>query len=96
MAKNVRVIAVLAALNLGFRKNSIRSMGCSKRRSHQMNATDRTAAMANNPRISPSVQPRSGASMIPYTRVTRAAIDRPAPTGSSGVALGSLDSGTSG
>jgi hypothetical protein len=58
-------MAPLAALKRGLRKNSIGSIGCWRRRSHQMNATDRTAAAAKAARMTGSVQPCSGAWMIP-------------------------------
>jgi hypothetical protein len=58
-------MAPLAALKRGLAKNTIGSIGCPTRRSHQMNATERTAAVAKAPRIRGSVQPSAGAWMIP-------------------------------
>ncbi len=63
-AKNVIVIPVLAALNLGFLKKRTSSIGWSVVRCHHRNVPSRTAANANDPMVVASVQPFDGASMI--------------------------------
>ena len=93
-AKNTSVIDTLAAVKRGSSKNWICSMGCSARSSHQMKMPSRTAAMPSAVKVEIEVHPCEGASMMPYTRATSPAIDSAAPTGSSGVAAGSRDSGT--
>ena len=71
------------------------SIGSRTRSSHAPNAASRTAATPKAARISPSVQPRAGASMIAHTSVVRPAIESAKPPTSSRGADGSFDSGTS-
>src|SRR5262245_52501249 len=65
--KNTNVTAADAAENLGFLKNVTSSIGWSERASHTMNTASNTTPIANAPRITGSVQPRFGPSMIPYS-----------------------------
>src|SRR5205814_9222574 len=93
-AKNVMVIAPLAALNLGFLKKLRSSIGLDVLRSHRRNAARTTPPMVKPRRIGPWVQPCDGASMIAHSSAVIPAIDRTAPIGSSFDAAGSFDSGT--
>ena len=56
---------MFAAVNRGFLKNSRFSIGWSLRRSQTTKVTSTTAEIANEVRISGSLQPFDGASMIP-------------------------------
>jgi hypothetical protein len=62
--KKVIISAALAALNRGLRKRATSSIGARMRRSCAMKAASRTKAIAKPAMLRPSVQPRSGASMI--------------------------------
>ena len=88
------VIAPLAALNRGFSKKCMSSIGVGVRTSHTKNAIKITAPTANAVRISGLVQPCDGASITPQSSDVMPAMDKPAPTGSSLGADGSFDSGT--
>jgi hypothetical protein len=79
-AKNTSVTLTLAALNRALAKKRTSSMGSSTRRSQSTNATIAPTATAKPARMSGSVHPLLGASMIDATRATRATIDNPAPT----------------
>ena len=57
MAKNVSVMAELAALNRGLRKNRMSSIGWSVCSSQRTKAARSTAAMANPISVTGSVQP---------------------------------------
>ena len=85
---------MLAALNRGLAKKWTSSMGWSVRSSQAMNPPMNAAAAAKAARVVPSVQPRTGASMMAHTRMTSPTIESSAPMGSSPRGEGSLDSGT--
>ena len=87
------MIAPLAALNRGFSKKRMSSIGCGVCSSQAKNATSRTMPMAKPARIGVDVQPLPGASMIAHSSEPSAAIDRTAPSGSSAACSGSRDSG---
>jgi hypothetical protein len=69
-------------------------MGWSLRTSQAAKAASNNIPPANGARVLGLVQPCSGASMIPYSRTTRPAVDSAAPTGSGRGAVGSLEVGT--
>jgi len=71
------------------------SIGWSVWRSHRPKPTSVTRPRASAPRMTGSVQPSDGASMMAYSRPVRPTIDSTAPTGSSFGADGSLDVGMS-
>ena len=65
MAKNVRVIALLAAVKRGFWKNRMSSIGVGVCSSQVMNDARAMTPTANPPTTSGSVQPFAGPSMMP-------------------------------
>src|SRR5581483_2843169 len=93
-AKNATVIAPLAALNRGFWKKCMFSIGLGLLSSQIMKATSTIAPMKKPVRISGAVQPCDGASMIAHRNAVNPTIDSSAPSGSSLGAAGSRDSGT--
>ena len=93
-AKNTNVIERLAALKRRLRNTLRSSIGCVVRRSQATKAARIAAPRPNAPRIVPSVQPRSGASMSPHTNAVSPAIESAAPRMSSRGCDGSRDSGT--
>ncbi len=93
-AKNTRAMEPLAALKRGSRKKATSSMGSSTRRSHTAKAASSTAARAKVPKVTGSVQPCWGPSMMAHSSAPIPAIDSPAPTMSSRGAAGSRDSGS--
>ena len=93
MAKKVRVMPALAALNRGLRKNPKSSIGWSQCNSHQAKPTSRMAAITKTPTVIGSVQPWRGASMMAKSRAPSPVIESTAPSGSNRGAAGSLESG---
>ena len=83
-----------AAVKRGFLKKVTSNIGSAECSSWTANRVRSTAAAAKQPRMTPSVHPRPGASMRPKTSVTSPAIDRTAPSGSSLGADGSLERGS--
>ncbi len=89
------MIDALAALKRALRNTERSSIGSSTRRSQRPNSARIAAPPPNAPRITASVQPRSGASIRPQTTAVSPATDSAAPTQSSRGFDGSRDSGTS-
>ena len=94
MAKNVRVMAMLAAVKRRSLKNRTSSIGLEHLSSHTTKAP-----MTTRPRprgtITPGVpQPLDGASMIAHSTDTNPTIDRAAPIGSRRGASASFDDGS--
>src|SRR5436305_1715251 len=93
-AKNVSVIAWLAAVKRGLRKNPTSSIGWSLCSSQAANPPRTAKATASPPSVADEVQPLEGASMIDQTSAVSPTTDRTAPTGSSRGADGSFEFGT--
>ncbi len=93
MAKKVRVIALLAAVNRGFWKKCMSSIGWSVCSSHRMNAATAITPTMKATTTFGSVQPSDGPSMMPNSRLPKAMIESPAPSGSRSPWLGSFDFG---
>ena len=93
-AKNTSVTLTLAALKRALAKKRTSSIGSSTWRSQSTNATSATTATAKPARITGSVQPLLGASMIDATSAPRPTIDSPAPTTSMRGRCGFRDVGT--
>ena len=87
------MIAPLAALNRGFSKKRMSSIGCVECSSHAKNAARITKPTANAARMVVEVQPLLGASMTAHRIVPSAPIDSTAPSGSRAAWDGSFDSG---
>ena len=94
MAKNVSVMALLAAVKRGFWKNRMSSIGDGVCSSQAMKHAMATVPRTNPPSTSGSVQPFDGPSMMPNSSDPRPTIDSTAPSGSSLPWLGSRDVGT--
>ena len=78
------------------RPNRVRSIiGARVRRSQTTNSASSTTPAVRVASTRPSVQPRSGASITPYTKLTSPAVDSTAPGRSARGGAGSRDSGTS-
>ena len=93
-AKKTNVMDRLAALKRRLRNTARSSIGCAARRCQATKAARMPAPTANAPRIVPSVQPRSGASMSAHTSAVSPAIESAAPGRSTRGCDGSRDSGT--
>ena len=91
--RNTSVMAPLAALNRGFSKKCMSSIGCFERSSQMKNNPIRTAPTTKPVMISLDVQPWLGASITAHRSEPSPAIDNVAPTGSSAACDGSRDSG---
>ncbi len=87
------MIAPLAALNRGFSKNRMSSIGCDVCSSQAKKEARRMAPRTNPTMIVGEVQPWLGASMIDHSSAPSAAMDSTAPCGSRAAWVGSLDSG---
>ena len=96
IAKNDSVIAPLAAENRRLRNSRTSSIGSGVWRSQATKPATSAAAAAKAPTMRGSVQPHSGASMMPHTSALRPAVESTKPGTSSRGAAGSRDSGTSG
>ena len=95
MAKNVSVMATLAAVKRGFLKKRMSSIGWSVRSSQATKAPSSTRTGDERAeRPGPTVQPLAGASMIAQSRATRPTMDSTAPARSSLGAVGSFEVGT--
>ena len=94
MAKKSIASPTLEAENPRSANSRMSSIGSSRCSSQVTKATAATVPMAKVVRVAADDQPCAGASMMAYTSVPIAAIDRTAPTGSSLVAAGSRESGT--
>ncbi len=94
MAKNVSVMALLAAVKRGFWKNRMSSIGVGVCSSQRMNDAMATTPTTKPPSTSGSVQPFAGPSMMPNSSEPRPTIDSTAPSGSSLPWFGSRDVGT--
>ena len=92
-AKNDMVIAMLATVNRGLRKNVTSSIGYGFRNSHSTKAARPRHATAKPITLAALSQPRSGAPMIVQRSTERPTIDSSEPTRSSGAGSGSFDSG---
>ena len=82
MAKNVSVMALLAAVKRGFWKKRMSSIGVGVCSSQTMNDAIATMPTANEPSTSGSVQPFAGPSMMPKSSAPRPTIESTAPSGS--------------
>ena len=92
--RNDTMIAPLAALNRGFSKKCMSSIGLGVCSSQHEEAGEQRGADARSPAsTSGAVQPCDGASITAHRNVTSPAIDSTAPTGSSFGADGSRESG---
>ena len=87
-------MAPLAAVNRGFSKKRMSSIGLEECSSHNTKAPSTTAPTANAVSVAGRGPPLVGASMTPQRKVARPTIDSRAPTGSSLGADGSRESGT--
>jgi hypothetical protein len=94
MAKNMSVIATLAAEKRGFLKNRRSSMGWLDRCSHTKKMVITTAPITSAAITTGSLQPLMGASMIAHRTAIRPTIERPEPTRSSWRALESREVGS--
>ena len=88
--KNAIVIAPLAALNRGFWKKWMLSIGLDVCSSHNRNVTSSPAPIAKPASTSGAVQPCDGASITAHRNVVSPAMDSSAPRGSSRGEDGSL------
>ena len=88
------MIAPLAALNRGFEKKWMSSIGWRELISQAKNAPRRTTPITNPATISGAPHPWLGASMTAHRIAPSAPIESSAPTGSSAAWVGSFDSGT--
>ena len=93
-AKKATLTAAVPTLKRALRKKPRSSIGSATRRSHHRNAPSSATDAPSSPRIGPDVQPRSGASMIAYTRTLKPAVESAAPSRSNEPGLGSRLSGT--
>ena len=93
-AKNATLTAAVPTLKRALRKKPRSSIGSATRRSHHRKAPSSATDAPSSPRIGPDVQPRSGASMIAYTRTLKPAVESAAPSRSNEPGLGSRLSGT--
>ncbi len=89
-----RPMAPMAAEKRREEKKETWSMGWLERFSQTQNTASTATAAPMEPRMAGDVQERSGASMIPHNSKPMPKMERPAPTGSAALVLGSLEFGT--